>query len=384
MPRQLKNIWHILIITLLFFSGLNTNIVAQNNIENSIREANLYVYENPDKAIKTGHEIYESPESNIENKISALMLISTAYSSKRNYEKSLEYAQQALELLPKTKDDSFKIMVFNKIGTQYQQLKIYDKSLVYLDQASELANTAHIRDSVSKLLGYNYATRGFIYREQMSCDIALSYFNKALYYYKKTLQEKIMNANVSIISYNKGNCFISLNQIDSARYNFNTSIQYAEVIEANSLLGFAHKGLGEVFTLEGKYHEAIKTLEKGLIISSNVGDLVLNQGLYKGLTDNYLAINDSEKHQYFLNKYLETQQQIRATETNTINQSIKQVKQETVSKINTVNSKNNLLKVFLKVLIIIFFLLIVFEVSRYIKNLKNIRNQQKKIKNHSL
>lgn len=369
------------ITILLFISILCLNMNAQDNINDIILEANIYVYENPDSAIEVSYKILELANIDYENKIEALLLLSTAYSSKRNYEKSLVYAQQALQLLPNTENNAFKIKVYNKIGTQYQQLKIYDKSLTYLDYASELTNNTYPKDSLpNKVLGYNYATRGFIYREQMSCDIALNYFNKALYYYKKTLHEKAMNANISIINYNKGNCFVSLNQIDSARYTFNTAIHYAQIIEANSLLGFAHKGLAEVLTAEGKYYEAIKTLEKGMLISSNVGDLVLNQGLYKGLSDNYLAINNTQKHHYFLNKFEETQLQIKTTETNTINQSIKQIKEETASKVNLINSKNNLLKIFFKAVIFLLSLLIVFEIFYYTKTLRSIQNQQKRIK----
>jgi tetratricopeptide (TPR) repeat protein len=73
--------------------------------------------------------------------------------------------------------------------------------------------------------------------------------------------------------------------------NFKQSYQYAKKVNASSLEGFALKGLAQVYTLEGKFSEAIPILENALLISSKVNDLILNQELYKGLSENYLALN---------------------------------------------------------------------------------------------
>ncbi|MBC8644026.1 hypothetical protein H9W95_08125 [Flavobacterium lindanitolerans] len=41
--------------------------------------------------------------------------------------------------------------------------------------------------------------------------------------------------------------------------------------------------MAEVYTLEGRYRDAIKELEEALAVSNSVGDLVLNRGIYNGL-----------------------------------------------------------------------------------------------------
>ena len=74
--------------------------------------------------------------------------------------------------------------------------------------------------------------------------------------------------------------------------NFQQSFQFAKKINASSLQAFALKGLAQVFTLEGKFSEAIPILQNALTISSKVNDLILNQELYKGLSENYLALNE--------------------------------------------------------------------------------------------
>ncbi|PKP26332.1 MAG: hypothetical protein CVU03_03620 [Bacteroidetes bacterium HGW-Bacteroidetes-2] len=347
---------------------------SQKKYDIIINEANPNVYENPNKAIKIGLEIYNASDSSLENKVEALMLISTAYSSKRIYEKSLEFANNALELLPNIKNNSFKIKILNKIGSQYQQLKIYDKAISYLDKALQIANEEKNKDSILNLLGYNYGARGFIYREQMSCEIALNYFNKALYFFYKNLEnDPIMNANISIITYNKGNCFLATFNIDSARINFNNAIYFAKFIDAKSLQAFAQKGLAEVYTSEGLFTKAITILNEARVNSSDVEDLVLNQGIYKGLSNNYLALGDWSNYQHFKKKYEETIQEIKNTETTTINNSLANLLEEFDAETKQLAAKNQYALLVIILVILFFFILISKALYVYRKKLNGLK-----------
>ncbi len=356
---------------------LSSFLTAQQNFDLILKEANRNIYENPNKAIEIGLELYNSTETSYEVKVNALILISTGYSSKRNNLLSLDYANKSLELLPKIKNKVFKINVLNKIADQYHQLQIYDKSISYLDEALQITQEINEKDSIANLLGYNYAVRGFIYREQMSCDIALTYFNKSIYYFQKHLKiNEIMNANISIINYNKGNCFLSKSQIDSANVSFEKAISYARVIKAKSLEGFAIKGMAEVLTVKGQYNEAISILKHGLSISSDVGDLVLNQGLFKGLTDNYLAIKDWENYELYNTKYIETNQTIKSSEIQTINNSLSNLFQENTSELKQLQSKISITKsIFIFGFFFLFFFILhtLYFYNKKSKNLKKIK-----------
>ena len=255
------------------------------------------------------------------------MLISNAYLSKRENEKSLEYALKARDYLPEIVSTISKINVLNTIGMQHQQLRIYDKAIEYLDQALALADKTTQKDSINTLLAYNYAIRGFIYREQMSCNIALNYFDKSIEAYKKA-PGTTRYANLSTLSYNKGNCLLQISQIDSARANFERAIENAERINAKSLSAFAKKGLSEVFTVEGHYKKAIAVLKEAEETSEGVGDLILNQGIYKNLSDNYLALNNRESYKLYFEKYTNVQQEIAQKEQITINNSINNLMEE--------------------------------------------------------
>jgi len=201
---------YILRLYLASFFLVAPAICAQEDAASIIRAADKLTYENPDKAIEIATALYENPETSDKYKINTLMTISNAYSSKRDYEKSLEFVFKIRSYLPKIKDKKQQINILNKIGSQYNDLKIYDKSIDYLDEALVLIEAYPEKDSIQQLLGYNNILRGFVYREQMSCDVALKYFDKAIEAYDKTLHNPVMNANVSICHYNKGNCLFDL------------------------------------------------------------------------------------------------------------------------------------------------------------------------------
>lgn len=323
MKRQLQHIVFSLAISSLFC----TIAFAQSDLDSIITVSTIKIYDNPNAAIEIGNSIFEKA-ANPQTKVKALMLISNAYLSKRENEKSLEYALKARDYLPEIVSTISKINVLNAIGMQHQQLRIYDKAIEYLDEALALADKTTQKDSINTLLAYNYAIRGFIYREQMSCDIALNYFDKSIEAYNKNLDKEKKYANLSTLSYNKGNCLLQISQIDSARANFQRAIVYAERVDAKSLSAFAKKGLSEVFTVEGNYQNAIAILKEAEEVSEGVGDLVLNQGIYKNLSDNYLALSNRESYKLYFEKFTNVQQEIARKEQITINNSISNLMEE--------------------------------------------------------
>ncbi len=201
---------HTILFLLASFFILAQTALAQKEVDSILEIANKQVYENPDTAIMLAEKASNHSEVSVKNKISALLLISNAYSSKRDYKKSSEYVEQVKALLPKIKDDRHRMKILNRIASHYQELQIYDKAIDYLDEALILIKKYPAQDSIQHFFGYNAVMRGFIYREQMNCDIALTYFDKAIEAYKKTEKDFIRNPNLSICYYNKGNCLLTL------------------------------------------------------------------------------------------------------------------------------------------------------------------------------
>ncbi len=354
--------------------GYSQDSLSANSI---LVRADVLVYENPNLAIQSALKVYNEPSVSAANKINALTIISRSYTALRQNQKALDYILKANELVDETNDAYQKINIYNIIGNQYQQLKIYDKAINYLDKSLALSNSYSEKDSIPKLLAYNYATRGFIYREQLSCEVAITYFDRAITEFKKTLRYKMMNANVSIIYYNRGNCYITLGNYNSAKQDFETSIEYANQVEAKSLIAFAQKGLAEVLTLQGNFTKAIATLNNALEISENAGDLVLHQGLYNAISKNYLAIGDLDNYKNFQQKYTSTQNAIAKNESKTIDRSIVNLAKIAVHKRTKIEQTYFWILVSVSILILLIIFIIIRDFFKFEKKIKRLTQSLK-------
>ena len=349
---------------------------SEKALKDSIKSATVNIYEDPDKAIRYGDSIFKIAKED-KTRISALTLIANAYSSKRDYEKSLEYVVKANQLSEKINDPLMRINITTKIAILYQQLKIYEKTIQYLDQAEKLILEYPNQDSVAPYLSNNYIVRGFIYKEKLNCDIAISFFDKGISYLNRNTN--ISRANISIAYYNKGNCYIMLGDNEKAKESFNKAIELAKVINANSLRAFALKGLAKVYTQADENDKAIETLNDALDISRNVGDLILNQTIYEGLFENYLAMNDWDNYLEYHTKYLQTQLSVKQSERGSVSNTLDEAAKEKALAFRKASSKYDSLVLMLTLFSILAVLVFIVNERRLKKSIKNLQVEVKNL-----
>lgn len=351
---------------------------AQEEVDSILKIAWNQIYENPNKAIALSQEVLNKPTITVRNSINSLLVISTAYSSKRDYEKASEYIIEINSLIPKINDDLTKMNILNRIGAHYQQLQIYDKALEYLDRSLVLITAYPKQDSVQTFLGYNSILRGFIYRKQTNCDIALKYFDDAIKAYKKTTaRQPEMNANLSICYYNKGNCLLSLNKTVQAKQSFLKSINHAKIVDAKSLIAFGKKGFAEAESAMGNHREALLLLTDALNISKGVGDRILNREIFEGLANNYLVLGDWEKYTLYQDKYVAIKKANKLSERKTINQSLLNLTETKAREIERLRNYFSPLQIFLTIVIAVALFLLFRAVIFWERDLKKLENKLK-------
>lgn len=309
---------HIIFILVLGTLISPVTLRAQEVYDSLFSAAALLVFDDPDQAIALSKELIEQHKDKPERQIEALLITSNAYSSKRDYPKSLEYALKARDINLKRDDPVSQLKILNKIAAQYHSLGVNDKALEVLDEADGVFQMIPAKDSLWLIMGNNNAIRGFVYREQLSCDVAIDYYNRALENYRNSPPDMRRVANSSVISYNKGNCYITLGNLDSAAVNFQRSEILAVDIGANSLQAFSLKGMAEVETMRGEYNDAIRTLERADSLNQSVEDQVLNVGIYRGLSNNYLALKDWNNFLRYEEKYRDASHKVRLSSRETI------------------------------------------------------------------
>ncbi|WP_274475007.1 tetratricopeptide repeat protein [Mangrovimonas aestuarii] len=371
----------IIVFFLSFWQGNTRTHIHQKDIDSILNRAINEIYEDPNKAIEMGLEVYNNQNYEINTRIRGLVLVATAYGAKRDYQKALSLMVESNELIQGVDDVELKVDVLWRTATFYQQLRVFDKAIQFLDEAERLALDKNNRQKLGSYLPSIYAVKGLVYKDKLSCDIALEFFEKSLKEYWKTSGNTDNFRNRSVVQYNRGNCFILLGDYKSAIESYNAAIELAETRGANSLVAFGLKGLAEVYTLEGNYQEAIGFLNTALQLSATVGDLVLNREIYEGLYENYLALNDKEKYQKYSELFYKTQLKVKELERASISNSITDFskaiqKQKQQAKRDI---KFNLLVVLIAILIVIFTVIIIKRKNdKIVKSLKiAIENLQK-------
>lgn len=336
-----------------------------------IKKAKLEIYDNPDNTIRIGEQLLKKSHD-VKTSINLYMLLSTANIAKRNFEESLKYILKAKELSQKTNDPKSQSGVLISVAIQYQQMELFSKSLETLNEADQyIAKIPAKNPERYSETAASYAIRGMIYKSQSNSEIALEKFLISIQNYEKVPVKKTTYSNMSVVYYNIGYCYLNLNQIDKAQEAFLQSIDFAQKNYAKSLEAFALKGIAEIHKQKHENQSAISLLLKAESLCKNTGDIILNEGLYKELADNYLAMGQQNLYQQYNKKYLEMRFKRKQNELKSINQVIDNHNKETALKSKDLKSYYRYIKIISVLLGSIFIVILLYFIIK-------IRKQNKK------
>ncbi|HCN50636.1 MAG TPA: hypothetical protein DIT10_16365 [Chryseobacterium sp.] len=339
----MKAVFKITVLLYLFF-GI---AVESQKISDSalMKKAGLEIYDNPDHTIEIGENLLKK-DNDIKTSIDIYMLLSTANIAKRNFDESLKYILKAKELSEKTNNAKSQASVLISVAIQYQQMELFSKSLETLDEADhylvkipENATEKYIETARS------YAIRGMIYKSQSNPEIALEKFWISIQNFEKVPVKKTTYSNMSVVYYNIGYCYLSLDLIDKAQQAFLQSVNYAQRNHAKSLEAFALKGISEVYKQKHKNQAALDLLLKAEELCKNTGDIILNEGIYKEMADNYLAMGKQDLYRVYNKKYLEMSFKRKQNELASINRVIDNHNKETAVKSKKLSSSYQYIRI---------------------------------------
>lgn len=365
------------VLFLMFMLFLPLAMKAQNKSNDSVfKEIQHYLYENPDKAIEVSNKIIDS-EKDPDKKLKYYLFLSKAYTAKRNSDASYKTLLKAQQLLEDSKDFTAKIDAMILIAIQYEQMELYTKSFEVLDQVDALCNNLNAEYNLQKnsWLGKSYAIKGIIYKSQKNNEIALKKFFTSIQNFEKAEQTVPTINNISIVYYNIGYTFINVNNFVEAEKYFNKSLIYAQKSKAHSLEAYALKGLADLNSLQDNPQKAVELLETAKVKAQNIGDLVLSEGIYKGLADNYLSIGNFQKHVEYNDLYKKTQFEKEQNELQSINSFIDNTEKEKTEKLETDNKKHLIINVLISIFTFLILGFFVFKIVKKYKKNQALRKQ---------
>ena len=127
-------------ISIVLILTVFQKVHCQINQDSLFNVAIVNDYDNAKKAIEISDQLYELNANDLSKQIDALLLKSNAYTSLRDYEKSLEYALEAEKLSSHLRSDFVHLKVLASVAVRYHELGVNDKTLKLLDRIDLLAN----------------------------------------------------------------------------------------------------------------------------------------------------------------------------------------------------------------------------------------------------
>ncbi len=267
--------------TLLFLALLMLVLSYGQNNKSVLDGARQLIDSRPEKAIQIAENVLHKA-NNDQTKIVALTIIINAEMFLEKSRDVIDHCNLAIKLARKGKYTYQEIKVLSMLGSHYQTMMLNESAKKYLDKAENMMDSIKLPDSLYYVKGNLYNVKGMVFREELNCEFALKYFDKALDVYQQQTGSRISIINQALINIQKGSCLISEGRLANAQECFE------KVLDADFDFGFnryyAKICLAEILLKQNKPKEAadllagipVREIEKEDLELSSLYDLAMS------------------------------------------------------------------------------------------------------------
>ncbi|MCD4698790.1 MAG: tetratricopeptide repeat protein [Bacteroidales bacterium] len=283
---------------------LESNISAKKNTEVLNKLAYLYRVMDPEKSLDYSNKALVLAEANnlIIEKQKALSNLGLSYKYLGDYNNSIIYQAQALELAKTFDNKSFIAVEYNRLGILYKRLGLYTDALDHYHLALKIYQELDKKRGIANL----YNNIGNIYRKWGDMDVALDYYFKSL----KLVQQLDDKEIYAYILNNIGNLYASMEIYDQALEYHKQSLQVKK--EMNNYYGIStsFKNIGDINLDLKNPQKALEYLDECLALATKYGykDIIIELNTSYGLA--HLQLNNYEKARKYISKAIEEQAEL--------------------------------------------------------------------------
>ncbi len=262
------------------------------------------LFNEPKKSEEIGKFLYRNANRNPKLKIKSLMLLAQVSSILYEYEKVLSYATEALQISKEQNDHIDQLNIISFLGIYYQNISLKDKAWECQSQAEQLLRKYPLPDSLSYKKGNVYLNRAHLYKEDLDCNYANTYYDKAIKVFQTALPRKYSNEiNLAVAYTHKGLCKLNSNDTDSAEYCFQKAITISKQNKSIGVKVFAQNSLAKVYSQKKQYGTSNQILESSLNLAKSASQKQLMLEIYNQLAENYFNMNDMKNFSYYNQLY---------------------------------------------------------------------------------
>jgi len=222
--------------------------------------------------------------SNIE-KIDTLLQLSKTY-SQTSFEKSFFFAKKTIALCQSIGNYEKEIDALHVIAINHSMISQYDKSLKYFKEALEISE----KHKYIRGIGKSHNGLGVVCKNTGELALALEHYQKSIKISEK-LNEK---AAVSMTLSNIGNIYLRLGKYNKALDSYNESLKIAEEITNRTCISNTLNNLGLLYLEMGKYDFAIVNFKRSLNIKLKEEDKFGIARSYQNIGDVYIKWGNKE------------------------------------------------------------------------------------------
>jgi len=330
--NSVKHIALLALVALLLCTGFPAFAQSHADADTLLLEAGKLMYKDPAKSATIALQVYEDSGNNKEQQILSLILASNAYFSMKDSKEAKKYAFKALALAEKNNDYVNQVKVYGLIGNHYQVLKLNEKARFYLGKAEAIMQKHALPNDMRYLKGNIFAVKGNSYKNDLDCDFAITYFDKAIHEFKQATNTSAVN-NLNMVQVQKGFCVLEKQLPNEAAAIFTNVLATPSAPKVYDIWVYAKIGLARSYYLQKNYAAAVAQLNDALEKNKSQDNVTIEHELYRNLSANYLQLNDDARYKLYNTLYHQTFKEVNDDETQLFSHLINEVSADAEIKI---------------------------------------------------
>ena len=286
---------HMQLALIAFEADNNTKGIA----ESSFSLANLHFNKDRYRAAITFAEksleaFYKT--GNKENQANTLALICDIYTYMDRYNQAIQYCIQSLKLKEELAIKKGKEITLNTIGRIYEQLGTEDKAHQYYQQALQVAK----KNGEPYNIATTNSNMGNFFLNHNNPDSALFYFHKAL----EIDSVSADSVGLAYSYFDLGQAYLHMGNLTKAETLLHKSEKLSEREDLPELIANVGISLGELYSKQDQYQDAIATLKNSLTVAQKINSVSVLKDCYQKLFKTYDLIGDKENALVYMRLYL--------------------------------------------------------------------------------
>lgn len=226
-----------------------------------------------------------------------VQLLNGIAKEEENDNKAIIYANKALALATRLKDESERGKSLNIIGCAYFNKESYSDAISYLSRAFRINKDFHPADASTRSLLY----LGRSYYELGKYSEALDFLKQALRY-----KDEVTEYPVLAVLYNSlGGVYLDLGNLPLAHEYYMMEVDISEKYKLNPYLAQGYNNLALIYDAQKKYDKALEYYQKDLALSLKDGDEEALSLSYNNIGDIYLTLGNYAKAKENIEKAVE-------------------------------------------------------------------------------